>query len=159
MSLMVLLFAEKVEFYHFRVKKGRQPQLSELEGNEEEEAAHTTTDPGYGQDEDALEEDVVDNSDLAQLIPPDEEEEKSAERRKRTSHALNYLVKQDPPTESMSMSWILPPQPQTEQDRGGQCCPLSQLCCPSRVILLDLVDGERNISQPFCLVIWLGVIP
>ena len=25
MSLMVLLFAEKVEFYHFRVKKGRQP--------------------------------------------------------------------------------------------------------------------------------------
>ena len=101
---------------------------------------------------------MVDNSDLAQLIPPDEqEEEKSAERRKRTSHALNDLVKQDPPTESMSMSWILPPQPQTEQDRGGQCCPLSQLCCPSRVILLDLVDGERNISQPFCLVIWLGV--
>ena len=92
--------------------------------------AHTTEDPGYGQDEDALEEDVVDNSDLAQLIPPDEEEEESAERRKRTSHALNDLVKQDPPTESMSMSWILPPQPQTEQHRGGQCCPLSQLCCP-----------------------------
>ena len=92
---------------------------------------HTIEDPGYGQDEDALEEDVVDNSDLAQLIPPGEqEEEKSAERRKRTSHTLNDLGKQDPQTESMSMSWILPPQPQTEQHRGGQCCPMSKLCCP-----------------------------
>ena len=120
---------------------------------------HTTEEPGYIQDEDALEEDVVDNSDLAQLIPPDEQEEESAERRKRTSHTLNDLVKQDPPTESMSMSWILPPQPQTEQHRGGQCCPLSQLCCPPRVILLDLVDGEKNISLPFCLAIWLCVLP
>ena len=102
---------------------------------------------------------MVDNSDLAQLIPPDEqEEEKSAERRKRMSNTLNDLGKQDPQTESMSMSWILPPQPQTEQHRGGQCCPMSKLCCPRSNTFGPDQWGE-NISLPFCLVIWLCVLP
>ena len=124
------------DIFFERMYKSRQQRLSDLEGNEEEEvAAHME----LNEVNDILEEDVVDNSDLAQLLPPDEETQ--AEQTKKTSILLNDPVPQYPQAEATSMSWVLP-LPHKDEQLGGRT-----LSVVPPTMLSMSIDFEHTVSD------------
>ena len=110
-----------------RMYERRQQRLSGLEGNEEEEE-EVAAQMELNEVNDILEEELVDNSDLAQLLPPDEETQ--VEQTTKTPILLNDPVPQDRPVEAMSMSWILPLPHMDEHIGGGRCLLSHPPCCP-----------------------------